>query len=198
MWKVIIVPLLIYLMYVYYVDNWSTKSDKYLLTSAQYFPSEEIQNYAKKYAYLAISEMEKWNIPASITLAQAVLESNCGKSTLAIKGNNHFGIKSSKIWDNAARICLYSNEWLHQQSKMIRMLSCFEKFDTIEESFEAHSKFLRNRPHYADLFELPPFNYKSWSEGLQKAGYATDPNYANKLQNIITRYHLDDYDRLRN
>jgi flagellum-specific peptidoglycan hydrolase FlgJ len=81
---------------------------------------------------------------------------------------------------------------------MVRMLSCFEKFDTIEESFEAHSKFLRNRPHYADLFELPPFNYKSWSEGLQKAGYATDPNYANKLQNIITRYHLDDYDRLRN
>lgn len=199
MWKVLALPLCLYFLYVLYLNNTAAKADaKTRSVPYDAYANDAVQNYLKEHAEIAIQEMEQSRIPASITLAQAILESNCGKSTLALKANNHFGIKSSAAWDNSSRFCLYSNEWQAQQKHMIRVLSCFQKFNSTKESYQAHSKFLRARPHYASLFDIPANDYKKWSIGLQKAGYATDPNYAQKLQQIIARHQLYDYDKLAN
>ncbi len=138
--------------------------------------------YILKYKDIAIKEMQLTGIPASITLAQGCLESGDGLSTLAVKANNHFGIKCHD-W-NGKSITRDDD----------RKNECFRKYDTAEESYRDHSNFLRYRDRYAFLFNLDPTDYKGWAYGLKKAGYATDPNYAASLIRIIEEYRLYQYD----
>lgn len=139
--------------------------------------------YIDTYSDMAIDQMKKYNIPASITLAQGLLESGAGRSTLARKSHNHFGIKCGGSWrgksvrhDDDAR-----NE-------------CFRAYSNPKDSYEDHSLFLTRGARYAFLFKLDVTDYKSWARGLKKAGYATDPSYANRLITIIEDYDLYKYD----
>ena len=141
-------------------------------------------DYIDKYSDIAIKEMKRTGVPASITLAQGILESNAGQSVLATKGNNHFGIKCHNDWkgktmkmdDNAPK------EW-------------FRVYPNAEASFRDHSDFLRSRDRYKSLFELKQTDYKGWARGLKKAGYATDPGYADKLITLIEDYELYRFDK---
>lgn len=136
------------------------------------------QKYIDTYSAMAIEQQNTHGIPASITLAQGLLESAAGRSSLVTKGNNHFGIKCHSEWkgDTLLRNDDAANE-------------CFRVYATAEESFDDHSRFLR-RKRYAPLFELDPCDYAGWAKGLRKCGYATDPNYASRLITIIERYSL--------
>ncbi len=140
-------------------------------------------DYIQKYAHIAVSEQAKFGIPASITLAQGLLESGAGKSELALKSNNHFGIKCHTGWTGERT---YHDDDAAQE--------CFRKYKNVSESYDDHSLFLTSRPRYADLFSLKATDYKGWAHGLKKAGYATDPNYANKLIKIIEDYGLHQLD----
>ncbi|MBE0679931.1 MAG: glucosaminidase domain-containing protein [Bacteroidales bacterium] len=142
-----------------------------------------VTEYLNKYNALAVSEMKRTGIPASITLAQGMLESNYGRSTLAVKGNNHFGIKCHNNW-RGARIYHDDN----------RRGECFRAYTSAEESYRDHSEFLVNGSRYRDLFSLSSTDYRGWAHGLKKAGYATDPNYAQLLIRKIDEYGLHDYD----
>lgn len=139
--------------------------------------------YIKKYAPLAVEQMNKYRIPASITLAQGLLESGAGRSELARKSNNHFGIKCKSSW--RGRKVYYDDDAKGE---------CFRAYTKVEDSYEDHSKFLRNGDRYAFLFKLKINDYKGWAKGLKKAGYATDPSYANRLITIIEDYALYKYD----
>ena len=140
--------------------------------------------YINDYRDLAIEEMNLYNIPASITLSQAILESSNGKSILASKANNHFGIKCHSSWEG--------DRVFHDDDEKGE---CFRKYNTVEDSYRDHSLFLANSSRYSFLFEIPIENYKSWAKGLKKAGYATNPKYSKLLINIIKRYNLDQYDK---
>lgn len=140
--------------------------------------------YIEKYASIAVSEMERTGVPASITLAQGLLESNAGMSALAVKGNNHFGIKCHNDW-TGKRMAYDDNA----------PGECFRVYPSAENSFRDHSDFLRGRDRYKALFELGSTDYKGWARGLKKAGYATDPAYAQKLIAIIEDYSLYEYDK---
>ncbi len=142
-----------------------------------------VTDYLNKYNALAVSEMKRTGIPASITLAQGMLESDYGRSTLAVKGNNHFGIKCHNNW-RGARIYHDDN----------RRGECFRAYTSAEESYRDHSEFLVNGSRYRDLFSLSSTDYRGWAHGLKKAGYATDPNYAQLLIRKIDQYGLHDYD----
>jgi LysM repeat protein len=142
-----------------------------------------VTEYVNKYSGLAVSEMRRTGIPASITLAQGMLESNYGRSTLATKGNNHFGIKCHSDW-RGEKIYYDDN---HRGE-------CFRSYPTAEESFLDHSDFLTSGSRYKDLFKLSSTDYKGWAHGLKKAGYATDPKYATLLINKIDNYALHVYD----
>ena len=139
--------------------------------------------YVLQYAELAQKEMNKYGIPASITLAQGLLESQAGIGELAVKSNNHFGIKCHKGWRGASVS--------HDDDAMGE---CFRKYKKVEQSYRDHSEFLRNRERYSDLFKLKKRDYVSWAHGLKKAGYATDPQYAYKLISLIERYELWQFD----
>jgi LysM repeat protein len=139
--------------------------------------------YLNKYSALAVSEMKRTGIPASITLAQGMLESGYGRSTLAVKGNNHFGIKCHNDW-KGARIYHDDN----------RKGECFRAYPSPEDSYRDHSEFLVNGSRYRGLFSLSSTDYRGWAHGLKKAGYATDPNYAHLLIRKIDEYGLHDYD----
>lgn len=141
-------------------------------------------DYIAKYSALAVSEMQRTGVPASITLAQGLVESGAGLSPLAVHAHNHFGIKCHNDWEGET---FYKDDDRDQE--------CFRAFRTVEESFRAHSDFLRSRPRYAALFELDPADYKAWARGLRAAGYATDPAYAQKLIKQIEDYGLDRFDR---
>jgi LysM repeat protein len=145
-------------------------------------PSYAIE-YVNKYSALAVSEMRRTGIPASITLAQGMLESNYGRSTLATKGNNHFGIKCHSDW-RGEKIYYDDN----------RKGECFRSYPTAEDSYRDHSYFLTTGSRYKDLFKLSSTDYKGWAHGLKKAGYATDPKYATLLINKIDNYRLHAYD----
>lgn len=148
--------------------------------------SKKIQDrvdYINQYNSLAVKQMKKYRIPASITLAQACLESGNGKSTLAVKANNHFGIKCHDDW---------KGESIKHDDDAPG--ECFRKYDSPEESFEDHSKYLSAKKRYASLFSLKLTDYKEWAHGLKAAGYATNPNYANELIRIIEDYDLTRYD----
>ncbi len=142
-------------------------------------------DYIDRYKYIAIEDMMKFKIPASITLAQGVLESGSGRSKLARMSNNHFGIKCHKGW--TGKKVRYDDD---------KKRECFRKYPKPEDSFDDHSKFLTSRSRYDLLFEFKPDNYKAWAKGLKKAGYATDRKYPSKLIKIIEDYELYAYDDL--
>ncbi len=140
-------------------------------------------NYLNSYRDLAIKEMHRTGIPASITLAQGMLESDYGRSTLARKGNNHFGIKCHSDW---------KGEKVYHDDN--RKGECFRSYRSAEDSYRDHSDFLVNGSRYKDLFKLSSTDYKGWAHGLKKAGYATDPNYPSLLIRKIDEYGLHVYD----
>lgn len=140
-------------------------------------------NYIKEYAPLAVEQMKAHGIPASITLAQGLLESGAGMSSLAKKSNNHFGIKCHRNW--RGRKVYYTDDAPNE---------CFRAYRHPRDSYEDHSKFLKSGQRYAFLFKLKKTDYKGWARGLKKAGYATDPSYANRLISIIEDYDLYKYD----
>lgn len=139
--------------------------------------------YISVYKDIAMQEMRIYNIPASITLAQAILESGSGKGTLAVKANNHFGIKCHD-WKGKK---VYHDDDRRQE--------CFRKYKNSNNSFRDHSEFLANRKRYASLFKLRTNDYKAWAKGLRRAGYATDKKYPQKLIGLIERYELYQYDK---
>ena len=144
-------------------------------------------DYAARYADLAKENMRLYGIPASVTLAQGILESANGGSELARMGNNHFGIKASSSWlKGGGEYLVYTDDRPDEK---------FCKYASVAESYEHHSKILRNSSRYADCFKLAPEDYKGWCEGIAKAGYASGGNYAATLQRIIEANHLDRYDR---
>ena len=144
-------------------------------------------DYAARYADLAKENMRLYGIPASVTLAQGILESANGGSELARLGNNHFGIKASASWlKGGGEYLVYTDDRPDEK---------FCKYASVAESYEHHSKILRNSSRYADCFRLSPDDYKGWCEGIAKAGYASGGNYAATLQRIIEANHLDRYDR---
>lgn len=143
-------------------------------------------NYIRKWAPLAVREMHTYKIPASITLAQGILESGSGKSQLAAKSKNHFGIKCHTGWKGGR---VYHDDDARGE--------CFRKYQFVESSYEDHSKFLTQRRRYAFLFSYGSKNYKKWAKGLKKAGYATDPKYPRKLISLIENYELYKFDDVR-
>ena len=145
--------------------------------------NKQYEDYIKKYRELAVDEMKKYHIPASITLAQGLLESGAGQSTLARKSNNHFGIKCGSDWNG--KTVSHDDDARGE---------CFRAYKHPKQSYEDHSKFLAGRPRYASLFKLKITDYKGWARGLKKAGYATNPRYADQLIGIIELYELHKYD----
>lgn len=139
--------------------------------------------YIAKYSGIAVDQMKQYGIPASITLAQGLLESDAGRSTLATKCNNHFGIKCHSDWKG--RKMYHDDDERHE---------CFRCYRNAEESYRDHSQFLISGSRYQSLFKLGTTDYKGWATGLKAAGYATSPTYAAKLIEIIERYGLDRYD----
>ncbi len=144
--------------------------------------SNKVESYIGLYSEIAVKQMEVYKIPASITLAQGILESGAGTGDLTTRANNHFGIKCHN-WKGAK---VYHDDDAKGE--------CFRKYSTPEFSFQDHSLFLTERKRYLDLFKLGKDDYKSWAKGLQKAGYATDPKYPKKLISIIERYKLYEFD----
>lgn len=147
--------------------------------------SSDYINYINQYKDIAIEQMHKYHIPASITLAQGLLESGAGKSELARTANNHFGIKCHS-WDGKR---IY-----HDDDKKGE---CFRSYKNVRDSYEDHSIFLATGSRYAFLFKYSETDYVAWARGLKRAGYATSPTYADKLIDIIERYNLDQYDRIQ-
>ena len=141
-----------------------------------------VEIYIDQYSEIAKDKMRSHKIPASITLAQGILESGSGRGRLAVEANNHFGIKCHG-WQGAK---IYHDDDRSQE--------CFRKYRKAEMSYEDHSEFLTGRPRYADLFRLKPDDYKGWARGLRAAGYATDRRYPEKLIGLIERYELHKYD----
>ncbi|HPE97550.1 MAG: glucosaminidase domain-containing protein [Chitinophagales bacterium] len=148
-------------------------------------PNEAVLAYIERYRYIAVEEMINHGIPASITLAQGILESGAGRSQLASESNNHFGIKCHDGWDGER---VYHDDDAKGE--------CFRKYSNPEESYRDHSMFLLTRQRYAGLFELDPNDYKGWAKGLKAAGYATNPQYADRLIALIEDYKLYEYDEL--
>ncbi|HLN19906.1 MAG TPA: glucosaminidase domain-containing protein [Bacteroidales bacterium] len=140
-------------------------------------------DYVNTYKDIAIKEMKRTGVPASITLAQGMIESNYGRSTLSRTANNHFGIKCHNGWTGAS---------VRQDDDSKN--ECFRKYSSASESFEDHSDFLKTGSRYSFLFELPPTDYKSWARGLKKAGYATNPDYADMLIRKIEENNLMIFD----
>ncbi|MCD4664509.1 MAG: glucosaminidase domain-containing protein [Bacteroidales bacterium] len=145
------------------------------------------EEYIQMYKGIAIEEMNVYHIPASITLAQGILESASGNSTLARKANNHFGIKCHKGWNGPS---------YHMDDDAKN--ECFRKYSDPQESFKDHSIFLSSRDRYTFLFDLDLTDYKAWAKGLKKAGYATNPKYPQLLIKIIEDYQLHQFDLLYN
>ena len=146
--------------------------------------AQTIKDYINEYKGIAVQEMHLYKIPASITIAQGILESGHGTSLLAIEGNNHFGIKCHVDWDG---LTIYHDDDEKNE--------CFRKYINTETSFRDHSIFLSQRLRYAFLFDLRKHDYKGWAKGLQKAGYATSKTYSKKLIKLIQDYNLSQYDK---
>ena len=162
----------------------------FLMTPNFFSQPPEIKNtpqeYILQYKEIAINEMLTHGIPASITLAQGLLESGNGNSALSVYANNHFGIKCHKEWSGPSYIMDDDAE-----------NECFRKYERVADSYKDHSLFLKTRPRYSFLFELPTTDYKAWAKGLKLAGYATLPTYAEELIDIIERHKLFEYDKLQ-
>jgi hypothetical protein len=146
------------------------------------------QSYVDQYAEYAMEQQRKYGIPASITLAQGIIESANGKSQLARNENNHFGVKATKAWlDAGGKYGLYTDDAKNEK---------FCSYASVGDSYEHHSKFLKNNSRYAACFKLSSDDYKGWANGLQRAGYATNKSYAQSLIAVIERNGLDKYDQM--
>jgi flagellum-specific peptidoglycan hydrolase FlgJ len=152
-------------------------------TSKTVVTNDVIVSYISKFKEIAIGNMKNYGIPASIILAQGILESGAGRGDLAISANNHFGIKCHVGWTGES---VRHDDDSDQE--------CFRKYDNPSESFKDHALFLTGRSRYAKLFEFSKGDYKAWAKGLRAAGYATDPKYPDKLISYIERYNLHQYD----
>ena len=150
-------------------------------------PKTSVQwRYIETYKDMAIDQMHRYHIPASITLAQGLCESGAGQSRLVKEGHNHFGIKVGTGWSGPYIVMADD-----------RPDDRFRKYKSDAESFEDHSRFLRNNQRYASLFNLKITDYKGWAHGLKKCGYATNPNYAPMLISMVERYNLSQFDNMR-
>jgi hypothetical protein len=176
--KYIRLPFLCFLLTIY-VSHAQGESEKKTKSSAY-------EAYIEKYKVLAIKQQKTYRIPASITLAQGLLESAAGSSRLARQGNNHFGIKCKDEWQGG--------RMRHDDDEKNE---CFRTYKTVEDSYLDHSLFLSKRKYYVSLFNLDIHDYKGWAHGLQRCGYATDKSYGSKLVNIIETYELYRYDRAK-
>ena len=152
-------------------------------TSKTVVTSDLVNDYIFQFKGVAMSNMKNYGIPASIILAQGILESGAGRGRLEVNANNHFGIKCHKEWTGDS---VKQDDDAEQE--------CFRKYNDPSESFKDHAVFLSGRSRYAVLFELPKDDYKAWAKGLRAAGYATDPRYPEKLISYIERYNLHQYD----
>lgn len=152
------------------------------LSVSVFAQKERISRYVQTYKDLAIAEMQRSGVPASITLAQGILESQSGESMLAVKANNHFGIKCKTEWVGEK---IYKDDDEKNE--------CFRVYTSAAESYKDHSDFLKFRPYYAELFKLDITDYEGWAKGLKKAGYATDPAYPQKLIKLIEENNLHSY-----
>jgi len=152
-------------------------------TSKTIVTTSLIHDYVSEYKDVAMGNMKKYGIPASIILAQGILESGAGKGDLAVEANNHFGIKCHKEW---------LGESVRHDDDSAQ--ECFRKYKDPAESYRDHALFLVGKPRYANLFTFEKDDYKSWAKGLRTAGYATDPKYPDKLVSYIERYNLHQYD----
>lgn len=152
------------------------------LLTAGNLRADVFEDYISEYSAMAMEQMEEYGIPASITLAQGLLESSAGRSTLATKANNHFGIKCHNDWEGET--ILRDDDAPDE---------CFRVYNNASESFRDHSRFLK-RNRYSSLFDLELTDYQGWAKGLSRCGYATDPKYADRLVAIIERYALYGYD----
>lgn len=162
----------------------STKEPEVLeATSNVKVTPEIVTKYIDDFKGIAKNNMTQYGIPASITLAQGILESGSGTGVLSVKANNHFGIKCHQGWTGPS---VRHDDDSAQE--------CFRKYEKASESYRDHSLFLTTRSRYASLFELPKDDYKAWAKGLKAAGYATDPKYPDKLISLIERYQLYQYD----
>ena len=161
----------------------SKKQDQKKKNEEVVYSSDPTTRYIQQYAAIAQEEMRRYKIPASITLAQGLLESQLGQGVLAQKSNNHFGIKCKRDWKGKK---VYHDDDAPSE--------CFRAYKDPKESYRDHSLFLVVRERYASLFRLKKTDYKAWAKGLKKAGYATDPAYADKLIGLIERLSLWKYD----
>jgi LysM repeat protein len=153
-----------------------------ILMLASNAQKEKAYNYIAQYKDIAIAEMQRSGVPASITLAQGILESSYGESDLCKNSNNHFGIKCKTEWNGDK---VYHDDDTKQE--------CFRSYPSAAESYKDHSNFLRTRTWYDFLFKLDPTDYVSWAKGLKKAGYATEKDYPQKLIKVINDYNLNQY-----
>src|ERR1043166_2346482 len=147
-------------------------------------PQWMMRKYVATYSAAAVQQMNRHGIPASVILAQAIFESRCGNSPLAKRSNNHFGIKCHREW---------TGDSIHQNDN--KHMECFRQYETVEESYEDHSLFLKSRRWYLPLFALHLTDYRSWCYGLKAAGYATCPSYAQELVFIIELMKLYQFDK---
>lgn len=155
-----------------------------LVLTTLYSFADDTQEYIRKYRKIAVKEMRKYGIPASITLAQGILESGSGNSRLAKKGKNHFGIKCTSDWNGRT---------IREDDD--KKDECFRRYRRAKHSYRDHSEFIATKKRYQFLFEYDTHDYKSWANGLKKAGYATNPNYPTLLINLIEKYDLEKYDK---
>ena len=151
---------------------------------SQEAPNENIIKYIEQYAALAVKEMERTGVPASIKIAQGIHETNAGKSDLVLQSNNHFGIKCKSSWTGEK---VYHND--DEEGE------CFRKYDNATASYLDHSDYLKSQPRYAFLFDYDANDYAAWAWGLKKAGYATNPIYAQTLIKYIEAYHLNELNK---
>jgi len=151
---------------------------------AQY-NEQDIRDYIVQYSEIAMKKMQEYKIPASITVAQGIFESACGKSRLAVEGNNHFGIKCHTEWTGDT--ILIDDDELQE---------CFRRYSSVEESYNDHSLFLTTRKRYSNLFELDIMDYRAWARTLKQDGYATNPQYADRLISLIERFNIARLDTL--
>jgi LysM repeat protein len=151
---------------------------------SQEAPNENIIKYIEQYAALAVKEMERTGIPASIKIAQGIHETNAGKSDLVLQSNNHFGIKCKSTWTGEK---VYHNDDAEGE--------CFRKYEDATASYLDHSNYLKSQPRYAFLFEYDADDYASWAWGLKKAGYATNPIYAQTLIKYVEAYQLNELNK---
>ncbi|MFV0344869.1 MAG: glucosaminidase domain-containing protein [Bacteroidales bacterium] len=177
--------LFISLLIVFSLSFSTYASDKSKGSSKSANLSSSWLSYIESYKDLAILEMQSTGIPASITLAQGILESGAGKSSLARMSNNHFGIKCKSYWTGGK--VYYTDDAPNE---------CFRSYDNVYDSYKDHSQFLVNSSRYSSLFSLRPTDYKGWAKGLKAAGYATAPDYAHRLISIIENYDLHQYDNV--